>query len=403
MPQTGPVRRAVPTAWRGAQVGHALPGGDPGSDMGSRPASMDFGFGAPRRTGPVGASGFPAAAAGPAAGSRPASLDYQRAAAPAGRAGAPASVAGHALGSDLGSDAGSRPASLDYGPRAPPPASLAGHAIPESLAGSDPASLGYQRAAAAPAGAPSVAGHAVGSDSGSGSRPGSFDFGVGAAQRPVSLAAFPVAGSELGSDVGAAPAGEPTSPRGLRSMHAAPAAGRGAPGATGAAPAAGVPAGARASGDGFSSGDAERRSSGSGERRLSGEDFFGQRGAVTVPAPLPGSAASSEPGSGQGSPRRQSSDSVRGSACVALPRLLRVGRGFMSCAVHPHSGLPTLVPWGAWLAGGAGPREQVIRAPHLVARELFGCSSGEAGTRRCAACQAPRRRALPHSVGYRVG
>jgi len=349
MPQTGPVCRAVLTAWRGAQVGHALPGGDPGSDMGSRPASMDFGFGAPRRTGPVGASGFPAAAVGPAAGSRPASLDYQRAAAPAGRAGAPASVAGHALGSDLGSDAGSRPASLDYGPRPPPPASLAGHAIPESLAGSDPASLGYQRGAAAPAGAPSVAGHAVGSDSGSGSRPGSFDFGVGAAQRPVSLAAFPVAGSELGSDVTAAPAAEPTSPRGLRSMHAAPAAGRGAPGA---APAARMPAAARASGDGFSSGDADRRSSGSGERRLSGEDFFGQRGAVHVPAPLPGSAASSEPGSGQGSPRRHSSDSVRGPACVALLRLPRVGEGRPRVAPSVRTAGRWCIGVPGWLAEG---------------------------------------------------
>jgi hypothetical protein len=75
-------------AQRAAQVGHALPGSDLGSDLGSRPASMDFGFGAARR--PALPSGFPDV---PAAGG--------------------------------GAGSASRPASLDYGPRAPPrPASV---------------------------------------------------------------------------------------------------------------------------------------------------------------------------------------------------------------------------------------------------------------------------------------
>ncbi len=89
-PRTGAGRGSAPRvrARRAAQVGHALPGSELGSDMGSRPASMDFGFGTARR--PALPSGFPdVPAAGGAAGSA------------------------------------SRPASLDYGPRAPPrPASV---------------------------------------------------------------------------------------------------------------------------------------------------------------------------------------------------------------------------------------------------------------------------------------
>ena len=50
---------------------------------------------------------------------------------------------------------------------------------------------------------------------------------------------------------------------------------------------------------------------------MSGEDFFGQRGAARVPAPLPASSGSSEPNSGAGSPRRHSSDSVRRAALPA--------------------------------------------------------------------------------------
>ena len=55
-------------------MGHALHGSELGSEMGSRPASMDFGFGAGRR--PVLPSGFPDTGANAESASRPASLDY---------------------------------------------------------------------------------------------------------------------------------------------------------------------------------------------------------------------------------------------------------------------------------------------------------------------------------------
>ena len=166
----------------GSVQGHPLAASDMGSNMGSRPASLDF----QRRPGSVAGH---ALGSDVGADSRPASLDYQRS--PAQLA-AP-SVAGHALGSDVGAD--SRPASLDYqrSPAQPAAPSVVGHALGSDMGSSSrPASLDYQRM-----GAPSVAGHAI-PESVAGSDLGS---------RPGSLVGHPVApGSELGSDVGSQPA-----------------------------------------------------------------------------------------------------------------------------------------------------------------------------------------------------